>query len=119
MDEVELAAAKYQYEEIEGLLSIFYFSDEWIWDCFLWEFSTAAPHLTGIGLKLFVRLLEAPLFGSLILSHLKKKNKMMEVGSSSLCWQKIAYIEFFYSESIIWVFRNVLLRELNWVDAGC
>lgn len=55
MDEVELAAAKYQYEEIE------------------------APHLTGIGLNLFVRLLEAPLFGSLILSHLKKKNKMMEM----------------------------------------
>ncbi|KAL1564577.1 fatty acid amide hydrolase-like [Salvia divinorum] len=54
-DEVDLATVKYQYEEIE------------------------APHLTGIGLKLFVKVLEAPLIGSLIISQLKKKNKMIEM----------------------------------------
>lgn len=41
-------------------------------------FAIAAPHLTGIGLKLFVKLLETPLIGSLIISHLKKENKMLE-----------------------------------------
>ncbi|XP_047949917.1 fatty acid amide hydrolase [Salvia hispanica] len=54
-DEVDLATVKYQYEAIE------------------------APHLTGIGLKLFVKVLEAPLIGSLIISQLKKKNKMIEI----------------------------------------
>ncbi|XP_042061564.1 fatty acid amide hydrolase-like [Salvia splendens] len=54
-DEVDLATVKYQYETIE------------------------APHLTGIGLKLFVKVLEAPLIGSLIISQLKKKNKMIEM----------------------------------------
>ncbi|KAG6421948.1 hypothetical protein SASPL_118508 [Salvia splendens] len=54
-EEVDLATVKYQYETIE------------------------APHLTGIGLKLFVKVLEAPLIGSLIISQLKKKNKMIEM----------------------------------------
>ncbi|KAK4438067.1 Fatty acid amide hydrolase [Sesamum alatum] len=54
-DEVDMATAKYQYEKIE------------------------APHLTGISLKLFVRLLEAPIIGSLIISHLKQENKMVEM----------------------------------------
>ncbi|EEF44079.1 glutamyl-tRNA(gln) amidotransferase subunit A, putative [Ricinus communis] len=38
-----------------------------------------APHLTGLGFKLFVKLLEAPVIGSLIISHLKKENKMNEM----------------------------------------
>ncbi|KAL2254496.1 UNVERIFIED_CONTAM: Fatty acid amide hydrolase [Sesamum indicum] len=54
-DEVDMTAVKYQYEKI------------------------AAPHLTGISLKLFVRLLEAPIIGSLIMSHLKQQNKMVEM----------------------------------------
>ncbi|KAK6156743.1 hypothetical protein DH2020_010991 [Rehmannia glutinosa] len=54
-DEVDLATVKYQYEKIE------------------------APHVTGFLLKFFVKLLEAPLIGSLIISHLKKENKMIEM----------------------------------------
>ncbi|KAF2312270.1 hypothetical protein GH714_029637 [Hevea brasiliensis] len=38
-----------------------------------------APHLTGLGFKLFVKLLEAPVIGSLIISYLKKQNKMDEM----------------------------------------
>ncbi|XP_022867204.1 fatty acid amide hydrolase-like [Olea europaea var. sylvestris] len=53
--EVDLSTVKYQYEKIE------------------------APHLTGFRLKLFVKLLEAPLVGSLIISNLKKENKMVEI----------------------------------------
>nr|KJB79532.1 hypothetical protein B456_013G053300 [Gossypium raimondii] len=36
-----------------------------------------APHLMGLMLKLFVRMVEAPVLGSLIMSFLKKQNKMM------------------------------------------
>ncbi|XP_058189631.1 fatty acid amide hydrolase-like isoform X2 [Rhododendron vialii] len=35
-----------------------------------------APHLAGLLLKLFVKLVEAPLIGPLIVSYLKKQNKM-------------------------------------------
>ncbi|TYH90536.1 hypothetical protein ES332_A13G055100v1 [Gossypium tomentosum] len=38
-----------------------------------------APHLTGSMLKLFVRMVEAPVLGSLIMSFLKKQNKMVEM----------------------------------------
>ncbi|MBA0573109.1 hypothetical protein Golob_000401 [Gossypium lobatum] len=38
-----------------------------------------APHLTGLMLKLFVRMVEAPVLGSLIMSFLKKQNKMVEM----------------------------------------
>ncbi|KAI3445825.1 hypothetical protein Pfo_002490 [Paulownia fortunei] len=54
-EDVDLATVKYQYEKIE------------------------APHLTGFWLKLFVKLLEAPIIGSLIISNLKKENKMIEM----------------------------------------
>lgn len=54
-DEVDLVAVKYHYEKIE------------------------APHVTGIWLKLFVILLEAPIIGSMIISHLKKENKIVEM----------------------------------------
>ncbi|KAL2537128.1 Fatty acid amide hydrolase [Forsythia ovata] len=53
--EVDLSTVKYQYDKIE------------------------APHLTGFWLKLFVKLLEAPVIGSLIISYLKKENKMVEI----------------------------------------
>ncbi|XP_059647945.1 fatty acid amide hydrolase isoform X2 [Cornus florida] len=53
--EVDLTAVKYEPEVIK------------------------APHLTGLALKLFVRLVEAPLIGSLILSSLKKQNQMVEM----------------------------------------
>lgn len=39
----------------------------------------AAPHLTGFSFKLFVKMLEAPLIGSLIVESLKKDNGMTEV----------------------------------------
>ncbi|XP_057465407.1 fatty acid amide hydrolase-like isoform X2 [Actinidia eriantha] len=35
-----------------------------------------APHMAGLSLKLFVKLIEAPWIGSLIISYLKKQNKM-------------------------------------------
>ncbi|PSS29235.1 Fatty acid amide hydrolase [Actinidia chinensis var. chinensis] len=35
-----------------------------------------APHMAGLSLKLYVMLIEAPLIGSLIISYLKKQNKM-------------------------------------------
>ncbi|KAF5731892.1 Amidase [Tripterygium wilfordii] len=37
-----------------------------------------APHLTGFLFKLFIKIIEAPFIGSLIISHLKKQNKMVE-----------------------------------------
>ncbi|XP_071716842.1 fatty acid amide hydrolase-like [Rutidosis leptorrhynchoides] len=40
---------------------------------------TEAPHITGLALKLFVKLIELPLIGSLIIGHLKKQNKMNEM----------------------------------------
>lgn len=39
----------------------------------------AAPDITGIWLRIFVMLLEMPLIGSVILSYLKKQNKIQEV----------------------------------------
>lgn len=38
-----------------------------------------APHITGPLLKFFVKLVELPLIGSLIIGHLKKQNKMNEM----------------------------------------
>ncbi|GLU08967.1 hypothetical protein SLE2022_258480 [Rubroshorea leprosula] len=38
-----------------------------------------APHLTGLTFKLFVTTVEAPIIGSLIISYLKKQNKMVEM----------------------------------------
>nr|XP_043623689.1 fatty acid amide hydrolase-like [Erigeron canadensis] len=35
-----------------------------------------APHITGLTLKLFIKLVEMPLVGSLIIGYLKKQNKM-------------------------------------------
>ncbi|KAK9286998.1 hypothetical protein L1049_015406 [Liquidambar formosana] len=52
VEEVDMSAVKYEHEVIQ------------------------APHLTGFSLKLFVRMVEAPLVGSLILSFLKKQNKL-------------------------------------------
>lgn len=46
----------------------------WIW--IDWG---AAPHLTGSILKLFVRIIEIPIIGSLIISFMKKENNMVEV----------------------------------------
>ncbi|CAL5438346.1 unnamed protein product [Camellia sinensis] len=53
-NEVDLAAVKYEPEPIQ------------------------APHLTGLSLKFFVKILESPLIGSLIASYLKKQNHMVE-----------------------------------------
>lgn len=54
-EDVDLSAVKYKPEVIQ------------------------APHLTGLGFKLFVKILEAPIIGSLIISYLKKQNKMDEM----------------------------------------
>ncbi|CAK9187404.1 unnamed protein product [Ilex paraguariensis] len=53
--EIDLTEVKYEQEQIQ------------------------APHLTGLMLKVFVKLIEAPLIGSLIISQLKKQNKMVEM----------------------------------------
>ncbi|KAJ0700561.1 putative fatty acid amide hydrolase [Helianthus annuus] len=42
-----------------------------------------APYINGFWLKLFVKLVEMPLLGSLIIDQLKKQNKMNEVCSNS------------------------------------
>ncbi|KAJ3679793.1 hypothetical protein LUZ60_016071 [Juncus effusus] len=54
-DEVDLAAVKYQPQNIQ------------------------APHLTGFLLKLFVWMMESPLFGPIIISSLKAQNKMNQL----------------------------------------
>ncbi|CAO2813607.1 unnamed protein product [Amaranthus hypochondriacus] len=54
-DEVDLTAVKYEYHQVE------------------------APHLTGSALGLFLKLLEAPIIGPMIITHLRKKNKMVEL----------------------------------------
>lgn len=54
-DEVDLATVRYQNEIIE------------------------APHLTGFWLKLFVKVVESSIIGPLIISRLKKENKMVEM----------------------------------------
>ncbi|XP_041011619.1 fatty acid amide hydrolase isoform X4 [Juglans microcarpa x Juglans regia] len=38
-----------------------------------------APHLTGFIFKFFVSIIEAPVIGSLLISYLKKKNKLVEL----------------------------------------
>ncbi|KAL5096522.1 hypothetical protein RYX36_000849 [Vicia faba] len=38
-----------------------------------------APHLTGFGFRLLVRLIEAPLIGPLLMNYLKKENKIDEL----------------------------------------
>ncbi|KAL3538739.1 hypothetical protein ACH5RR_002105 [Cinchona calisaya] len=53
--EVDLTAVKYQHEKIQS------------------------PHLTGFSLKLFVKILEAPFIGPMIISRLKDENKMVEM----------------------------------------
>jgi Asp-tRNA(Asn)/Glu-tRNA(Gln) amidotransferase A subunit family amidase len=55
VDEVDMTEVKYMPELIE------------------------APHLTGLLLKLFVKLAESPLIGSVIMHQLKKQNKMNEL----------------------------------------
>lgn len=54
-EEVDLSAVKYEPEPIQ------------------------APHLMGSVFKLFVKIVEAPVIGSLIVSHLKKQNKIVEM----------------------------------------
>ncbi|KAM7482372.1 hypothetical protein LguiB_006955 [Lonicera macranthoides] len=54
-NEVDLTAVKYEPELIQ------------------------APHLTGYSLKFFVKLIEAPLIGPLIIHYIKKQNKMVEL----------------------------------------
>lgn len=54
-DEVDFTAIKYQYEKID------------------------APHITGSALKFFINILEAPVIGPLIVSYLRKKNRMIEI----------------------------------------
>ncbi|KAL7236143.1 hypothetical protein ACSBR1_019417 [Camellia fascicularis] len=59
-NEVDLTAVKYEPEVIQ------------------------APHMAGVSLKLFVKLVEVPLIGSLIISYFKKQNKMAEILQSTV-----------------------------------
>ncbi|KAK6253358.1 hypothetical protein QUC31_015078 [Theobroma cacao] len=54
-EKLDLSTVKYEHEEIQ------------------------APHLTGLMLKFFVRVIEAPVIGSFIISFMKKQNKMVEL----------------------------------------
>ncbi|CAI9104157.1 OLC1v1002782C1 [Oldenlandia corymbosa var. corymbosa] len=53
--ELDLTAVKYEPEKIQ------------------------APHLTGTSMKLFVKLIEAPLIGPMITTYLKNENRMVEM----------------------------------------
>ncbi|GMH16410.1 hypothetical protein Nepgr_018251 [Nepenthes gracilis] len=53
--EVDLTAVRYDHDQIQ------------------------APHFTGLGLQISTRVLEAPIIGSLIVSYLRKKNRMVEM----------------------------------------
>ncbi|KAL2936569.1 Fatty acid amide hydrolase [Bienertia sinuspersici] len=53
--EVDLSAVKYEYQEIES------------------------PHITGSTFGLFVKILEAPVLGPLVIDYLRKKNKMVQL----------------------------------------
>ncbi|KAJ3679792.1 hypothetical protein LUZ60_016070 [Juncus effusus] len=55
VEEVDLASVKYQPQQIQ------------------------APHLTGFFLKLFIWMMESPLFGPTIISSLKAQNKMNQL----------------------------------------
>ena len=62
----------------------------------------AAPHLMGSVFKLFVKIVEAPVIGSLIVSHLKKQNKMVEVCYCHLFTQLVyfPFLLLFFTSSI-------------------
>ncbi|XP_068319896.1 fatty acid amide hydrolase [Pyrus communis] len=59
-EDVDLSAVKYEQEEIK------------------------APHLTGLIFKLSVRIVEAPIVGSFIVSAMKKQNKMTQLLRNTL-----------------------------------
>ncbi|XVF44907.1 hypothetical protein PTKIN_Ptkin02bG0160900 [Pterospermum kingtungense] len=54
-EKLDLSTVKYEHEDVQ------------------------APHLTGLIFKLFVRIVETPVIGSLIISSLKKQNKVVEM----------------------------------------
>lgn len=64
--------------------------------CALWLAGLlAAPHLTGFVFKFFVRIVEAPVIGSLIISYLKKQNRFVQVCFFSFLGAKISSCRFF------------------------
>ncbi|XP_047322897.1 fatty acid amide hydrolase-like isoform X2 [Impatiens glandulifera] len=48
------------------------------------KYESAAPHLTGTTLKLFVRLIEMPVIGHLIIWHMKKQNRIDQILNKSV-----------------------------------
>lgn len=100
-EDVDLSAVKYEQEEIKGqsansntrthmIITNYEFIDEFIDCCWVWwfglcwVFGLAAPHLTGLIFKLSVRIVEAPIVGSFIVSAMKKQNKMTQVFQNSV-----------------------------------
>ncbi|KAL9238509.1 hypothetical protein vseg_012920 [Gypsophila vaccaria] len=63
-DEVDFSGVQYEYEQIES------------------------PHITGLTLKLFVNILEAPVVGPFLISYLRKKNKMVELLKNTVIPEK-------------------------------
>ena len=79
-EEVDLSTVKYEPEAIQGRLHTqisykYELGFVFLRVCGLF----AAPHLTGFVFKLFVRIVEAPVIGSLIISYLKKQNRIVQV----------------------------------------
>lgn len=85
-EEVDVMAQKYEFQLIKCTyfftitcqfvyikVNIMVLSCNFVYVC------VVAPHLTGFMLKLFVKLLEAPVFGPFITDHLKKQNHINEV----------------------------------------
>lgn len=82
-EEVDVTAQKYEFQQIKGPFFLhnsmpFMYLYHGFWFHVV-SLCAAAPHLTGFMLKLFVKLLEAPVIGPLIADHLKKQNQINEV----------------------------------------
>lgn len=85
-EEVDVMSQKYEFQQIKCTGSFIiicqFVSVKVIFMVLSWNFvyiCVVAPHLTGFMLKLFVKLLEAPVFGPFITDHLKKQNHINEV----------------------------------------
>lgn len=88
VESIDISAVKYEQEEIKGQWLSPKLNDQhstlivtWNLTRLNWVFFSVfvAPHLTGFFLKLFVWIVEAPMIGSVIISFLKKQNKMTQV----------------------------------------
>lgn len=78
--DVDLSSIKYEREIVQGnFILLLLLQLSWVFSFYYWHLFFAAPHLTGFVFRLFVRIIEAPVIGPIIMNILKKENKMDEV----------------------------------------